>query len=119
MTLVSGDELAEQDARLAMFFWILTATFSLLLCFVQLGVMVSLLAGRALFSLVFPAAVLGTLIVNHRLLRRSGFAEAEQWRSAGLLLLLLGSSLALSSFFFNFPGTKWYHQAGIIHIGRD
>jgi hypothetical protein len=120
MTLPSVEDLAEQNARLATFCWILAATISLLLCFVQLGVMVSLLAGRVLFPLVFPAAVLGALIVGNRLLRRDGFARPEQWKAAGILLLLLGSSLALSAFFFDFSWDgEWYHQAGIIHIARD
>src|SRR5208283_5274089 len=120
MTLLSVDDLAAQNARLATFFWILAATLSLLLFFVQLGVMVSLLAGRVLFPLVFPAAVLGALLVSYRLLHRGGFARAERWQAVGMLLLLLGSSLALSAFFFDFSWDgEWYHQAGIIHIARD
>lgn len=112
--------MAEQNERLASFLWILAAAISLLPCWVQLGVMVSLLAGRTFFPLVFPAAVLASLLASYGLLLRSGFTRAEQWQAAGILLLLLGVSLALSAFFFDFSWDgEWYHQAAIIHIARD
>ena len=106
MTLLSVDDLAERNARVAAFFWILAAALAFLLCFTQLGVMVSSLAGRVLFPLVFPAAVLAALIVSYRLQRRAGFTRTDQWRAAGLFLLLLGVSWCCPRSFSIFPGTE-------------
>lgn len=113
LTLQTAGDLREKYDGLASLFWSLAAAIAFLLCFVQLGAMASLLAGRVGFAAVFPIAVLAAILAGALLQRKCGIAKARIWQTAGLVLLLLAVSLALSAFFFDLSWDgEWYHQTG-------
>jgi 4-amino-4-deoxy-L-arabinose transferase-like glycosyltransferase len=117
MNLLEADDANQPLSSTA---WTLAATIGMLLCFVQAGVMASLLAGRVGFAAVFPGAIGVSILAGYVLLRRAPVARRGQWMAAALFLLLLGASLALSAFFFDFSfDGQWYHQSAIIRIGQD
>lgn len=110
----------DQDERLSAFAWIMTAMIGVLFCLVQLGAMTSLMAARAGFAAVFPVSILLVAVGGWVLLRCAGFSSSSLWIAAGLFLLTILLSLALSAFFYDFSWDgQWYHQTGIIHIARD
>ena len=116
----SGTLVEEGRQRLSIFSWTLAAMIATLVCMVQLGVMVSLMASRAAFSSVFPVSVLIALAVGCVLLQRAQFAARSILIACGIFLLAIAASLALSAFFFDFSWDgQWYHQTAIIHIARD
>jgi hypothetical protein len=87
---------------------------------VQLGTMVSLLAGRVGFSGIFPVSIGVALAVGSVLLHQAGFKQSSLWFVGELFCLTIILSLALSAFFFDFSWDgQWYHQTAIIHIARD
>jgi hypothetical protein len=100
--------------------WVISATVATFLCFLQLGAMASLLAGRAEFALIAPMALLAALLGAYWLARREGLPGSMRWWPVGLVLILLASSLLLSAFFYDFSWDgQWYHQSAIIGIARD
>lgn len=116
MNLSKFDSTNEELSNVA---WTMAATIALLLCFVQLGVMLSLMAGRLGFASVFPSAVLISAVTGYLLLRNRGVANSEKWMPV-TLFFLLGASLALSAFFFDLSWDgEWYHQTAIINIARN
>ena len=90
------------------------------LCFGQLGAMVSLMAGRAGFASVAPAALLAALAVGYWLAVREGLTKETRWQPLALVLGLLALALALSAFYYDL---SWdgqnYHQAAIFAIAHD
>jgi hypothetical protein len=114
------DHVENQDERLSAFAWIMTAMIGALLCLVQLGVMVSLMAARIGFAAVFPVSIILAAMLGGVLLRRAGFRISSSSIAVGLFLLAILLSLSLSAFFYDFSWDgQWYHQTGIIHIARD
>jgi hypothetical protein len=109
-----------QDERLAAFAWIMTVMIGVLLCLAQLGTMTSLMAARAGFAGVFPVSIALAAVVGGVLLRRARFRFSSLWIAAGMFVLTILLSLALSAFFYDFSWDgQWYHQTGIIHIAQD
>lgn len=110
----------EANAPLANLCWVTSASLAALLCFLQLGAMASLLAGRVGFAAVAPIALAATLCFACWLARRAGSRGSMRWYPAGLLLVLLVASLLLSAFFFDFSWDgQWYHQSAILRIAHD
>ena len=100
--------------------WIVTAMIAFFICFVQIGFMACLLAGRAGIALVSPMALLVALLGGCWITRRCGYPLMIFWRAAGVTLGLLALALALSAFFYDLSWDgQWYHQAAIINIARD
>ncbi|MGA8111515.1 MAG: hypothetical protein WB974_18895 [Acidobacteriaceae bacterium] len=100
--------------------WVTSASVAAFLCFLQLGAMASLLAGRAGFALIAPMALMAALFSAYWLARREGLAGSLRWWPAGLALVLLASALLLSAFFYDFSWDgQWYHQLGVIAIARE
>ena len=120
MNLRTWNHAENQDERLSAFAWIMALMIGVLLCLVQLGAMTSLMAARAGIAAVFPVSIALAAVVGGVLLRRAGFRFSRLWIAAGLFVLTILLSLALSAFFFDFSWDgQWYHQTGIIHIARD
>ena len=120
MNLPTRNHVENQDERLSAFAWIMTVMIGVLLCLVQLGTMTSLMAARAGFAAVFSISIALAAVVGGVLLRRARFRFSRLWIAAGLFVLTILLSLALSAFFYDFSWDgQWYHQTGIIHIARD
>lgn len=111
---------SEENPPLASICWVIAACLAAFLCFLQLGAMVSLLAGRAGFPLVAPIALFAALLSAHWLAKREGLRGGLRWRPATLFLILLAAALLLSWFFYDFSWDgQWYHQTAVINIARD
>ncbi|NYF81149.1 hypothetical protein [Granulicella arctica] len=111
--------MSERNASLASVCWITSATLAAFLCFLQLGAITSLLAGRAGFALIAPIALIAALLSAYWLARREGLPGSMRWWPVGLTLVLLASALLLSAFFYDFAWDgEWYHQSGIISIAH-
>src|SRR5215469_11034222 len=107
------------DEQISTFAWTMAATIALLLCFVQLGAMLSLMAGRLAFPAIFPAAIIASAVTGYLLLHNRATTNSRLWIPLALLILLV-VSLAPSAFFFDFSWDgEWYHQSAIIAIARD
>lgn len=101
-------------------FWVTSSNIAALLCFLQLGAMTSLLAGRTGFAIVAPISLMAALVSGYWLARQEGIPASMRWWPVCLTLALLASALLLSSFFYDFSWDgQWYHQSGIISIARD
>jgi hypothetical protein len=75
MNLRIGSHISDQNERLSAFAWIMVVMCAVLVSVVQLGTMVSLLAGRVGFSSIFPisigvALVMATVLICSLLLSR-------------------------------------------------
>jgi hypothetical protein len=57
MNLRIGSHVSDQKERLSAFAWIMVVMCAVLVSAVQLGTMVSLLAGRVGFSSIFPVSI--------------------------------------------------------------
>ncbi len=112
--------MAEKNVTLASICWITSASVAAFLCFLQLGAMASLVAGRAGFALVAPMGFIAASLTGYCLARREGLRSGVCWVPGGLTLVLLSASLLTSAFFYDlsFDG-QWYHQSGIIDIARN
>jgi hypothetical protein len=111
---------SERNVSLTSVCWVTSATVAAFLCFLQLGAMASLVAGRAGFALIAPMALMAALSGAYWLARREGLRGSMCWWPVGLTLILLASSLLLSAFFYDFSWDgQWYHQLGIITIARE
>jgi hypothetical protein len=111
---------SEKSVSLTSICWVTSASIAAFLCFVQLGAMASLLAGRVGFALIAPMALTAALIGAYWLARREGLSGGMCWWPIGLTLALLAASLLLSAFFYDFSWDgQWYHQTGIIIIAHD
>jgi hypothetical protein len=114
-----GGVVSEKSASLTSICWVTSASVAAFLCFLQLGAMASLEAGRAGFALITPMALAAALSGAYWLARREGLRGRMCWYPAGLTLILLASSLLLSAFFYDFSWDgQWYHQTGIILIAH-
>lgn len=112
--------MSDRNVSLASVCWVTSASVAAFLCFLQLGAMASLLAGRAGFALIAPMALMAALFSAYWLARREGLAGSLRWWPAGLALVLLASALLLSAFFYDFSWDgQWYHQLGVIAIARE
>ena len=112
--------MSEKSVPLIGICWVTSASIAAFLCFLQLGAMVSLLAGRAGFPLIAPMALTAALFDAYWLARREALPANMRWLPVGLILVLLASSLLLSAFFFDLSWDgQWYHQTGIIIIAHD
>jgi hypothetical protein len=110
----------EKNVSLTCICWIASASVAAFLCFLQLGAMASLAAGRAGFALVAPMALAAALVIGYWLARREGLRGGTCWHPVGLTLALLIGSLLLSAFFYDFSWDgQWYHQTAIILIAQD
>jgi hypothetical protein len=99
--------------------WVTSASVAAFLCFLQLGAMVSLAAGRTGFALAAPIALVAALSGAYWLARREGLPGRMCWYPAALTLILLAASLLLSAFFYDFSWDgQWYHQLGIISLAH-
>lgn len=88
-----------------------------LLCLLQLGTMLSLLAGGVGLRLVAPLALLATLIAGFWLAENDASAPASRWIPPALTLGVVGLALALSRFYVDLSWDgQWYHQTGILRI---
>jgi hypothetical protein len=115
-----GGLVSKSNASLASVCWVTSATVAAFLCFLQLGAMASLVAGRAGFALIAPIALMAALLSAYWLARREGLPGRMGWWPVGLVLVLLALALLLSAFFYDFSWDgEWYHQSGIINIARD
>lgn len=115
-----GGMVSERNASLASVCWVTSATVAAFLCFLQLGAMACLVAGRRGFALVAPIALVAALLSAYWLARREGLRGRVCWWPGGLTLILLAGSLLLSAFFFDFSWDgQWYHQLGVITIARE
>jgi hypothetical protein len=120
MNLRIGSQVSDQNERLSTFAWTMVLMCAVLVSVVQLGTMVSLLAGRVGFSSIFPISIGVAVVVGSVLLHQAGFKQSGLWFAGGLFCLAIILSLALSAFFFDFSWDgQWYHQTAIIHIARD
>ena len=112
--------MSERNVSLTSVCWVTSATVAAFLCFLQLGAMASLVAGRAGFALIAPMALMAALSGAYWLARREGLRGSMCWWPVGLTLILLASSLLLSAFFYDFSWDgQWYHQLGIITIAHE
>ena len=112
--------MSERTVSLASVCWVTSASIAAFLCFLQLGAMASLIAGRAGFALISPIALMATLLNAYWLARREGLPARMCWWPASLTLVLLALALLLSAFYYDFSWDgQWYHQSGIISIARD
>jgi hypothetical protein len=115
-----GGAVSEKSVSLTSICWVTSASVAAFLCFLQLGAMVSLVAGRAGFALAAPMALTAALLFAYWLARREGLPSRMCWWPVGLTLILLASSLLLSAFFYDFSWDgQWYHQSAIIAIAHD
>jgi hypothetical protein len=118
--LEMGGVVSENSASLTSVCWVTSATIAAFLCFLQLGAMASLLAGRVGFTLIAPMALMAALAGAFWLARREGLRGRMCWYPGGLTLILLTGSLLLSAFFYDFSWDgQWYHQSAIILIAHD
>ncbi len=109
-----------ENQLLSRFAWRMTATIALLLCFVQIGIMASMMGHRVGFAAVFPIAVVLSLLCGYFLQRKEDSTGWRRWMAALLFLFLLAVSLALSACFFDFSmDGQWYHQSAIIHMAQE
>lgn len=100
--------------------WVVAGTLGCLLCFLQIGAMLSLLAQRLGFRWVAPLAFVAALLVCYGLARREGLSSFARWLPLVLVLGTVAGSLAISAFYFDLSWDgQWYHQTGIIHIASD
>ena len=110
----------ERNVSLAGVCWVTSASVAAFLCFLQLGAMASLLAGRAGFALIAPIALMAALFSASWLARREGIPGGLCWFPVGLVLILVASALLLAAFFYDFSWDgQWYHQLGVIAIARE
>jgi len=115
-----GGIVLEKSASLTGICWVTSACVAAFLCFLQLGAMASLLAGRAGFALIAPLALMAALFLGYLLARREGLRGRMCWYPGGLTLILLAGSLLLSAFFYDFSWDgQWYHQTAILLIAHD
>ena len=115
-----GVAVSEKSTSLASICWVTSASVAAFLCFLQLGAMASLVAGRAGFALIAPMALTAALSGAYWLARREGLRGRMCWYPVALNLTLLAISLLLSAFFYDFSWDgQWYHQSGIITIAQD
>jgi hypothetical protein len=118
--LEMGGAVSEKSVPLTSICWVTCASVAAFLCFLQLGAMASLLAGRAGFALIAPTALTAALSGAYWLARREGLQGSMCWWPIGLTVILLASSLLLSAFFYDLSWDgQWYHQTGIILIAHD
>ena len=111
--------MSERTVSLASVCWVTSASIAAFLCFLQLGAMASLIAGRAGFALISPIALMATLLGAYWLARREKLPARMCWWPASLTLVLLALALLLSAFYYDFSWDgQWYHQSGIISIAR-
>jgi hypothetical protein len=114
-----GGAVSEKNVSLTCICWVTSASVAAFLCFLQLGAMASLLAGRVGFALVALAALMAALSGAYWLARREGLLSLMCWWPVGITLALLAASLLLSAFFYDFSWDgQWYHQSGIISIAH-
>lgn len=112
--------MSEKSMPLTDICWITSASVAAFLCFLQLGVMASLLADRAGFALVAPIALMAALLSAYWLARRQGLPSGRCWWPLGLTLVLVALAILLSAFFYDFSWDgQWYHQTGILLIAHD
>lgn len=112
--------MTEEKSPLAPICWITTAILAAFLCFIQLGMMLSLLAGRIGIAWIAPLSLALALLLGDRLARQRGLSgTARLWPLASSLASLV-ASLALSAWYFDlsFDG-QWYHQTAIYAIAQD
>jgi len=115
-----GGAVSEKSVSLTIICWVTSSSVAAFLCFLQLGAMASLLAGRAGFSFVAPIALTAALLSAYCLARREELPSRMRWYPAALTLVLLALSLLLSAFFYDFSWDgQWYHQLGVLQIARD
>jgi hypothetical protein len=100
MNLRIGSQVSDQNERLSTFAWTMVLMCAVLVSVVQLGTMVSLLAGRVGFSSIFPISIGVAVVVGSVLLHQAGFKQSGLWFAGGLFCLAIILSLALSAFFF-------------------
>lgn len=110
----------EKNVSLICICWVASATVTAFLCFLQLGAMASLAAGRVGFALVAPMALAAALVIGYWLARREGLRGRTCWYPGGLTLIPLTIFLLLSAFFYDFSWDgQWYHQTAIILVAQD
>jgi hypothetical protein len=89
------------------------------LCFTQLGVMLSLFAGRAGLAGTAPAGLAMALLLGDWMARRMGFAGQVRLWPCGLAVGLVTVSIAVSAWYFDLSWDgQWYHQTAIYAIAR-
>ena len=112
--------MTDETRPLAAIAWIATAILAGFMCFTQLGMMLSLLAGRFGIAAVAPVGLVLALLLGDRLARQVGLAGRARLWPAGLALGVLVGSLAFAAWYFDlsFDG-EWYHQTAIYAIARD
>jgi hypothetical protein len=99
--------------------WTTTAILGCFLCFLQFGMMLSLLAGRTGLRLVAPLALFAALIAGLWLAHKDRLSQRLQWAPLVLAVAIVTLSLAVSAFYYDLSWDgQWYHQAGIDHIER-
>ncbi len=112
--------MTEEMRPLAAISWIATAILAAFMCFTQLGMMLSLLAGRFGIAAAAPVALVLALLLGDRLARRVGLTGRARLWPAGLALGVLAGSLAISAWYFDLSWDgEWYHQTAIYAIARD
>ena len=120
MVSQAAENLTEDNERLVKLCWLVAAIIAFLLCYVQLGVMISLMASRTGVAQVPIVALAAALLSGYMVARQSGYARSTFWWVAGIMLCMVALALALSAFFYDFSWDgQWYHQTGIINIARD
>ena len=112
--------MAEKHELHAAVAWLTAAILAGFMCFAQLGVMFSLLAGRWGMASVAPLALILALTVGDLLGRRMGLTGRQRIWPPGLALGVTVLALAVSVFYFDL---SWdgqnYHQLGIYTIAED
>jgi hypothetical protein len=112
--------MSERDNPLAVVCWTTTAILGCFLCFLHVGVMVSLIAGRTWFRLIAPFALVAALLAGVWLNRKEQLPQSLRCLPVALALTLVALSLAVSAFYYDLSWDgQWYHQTGIIHIASD
>jgi hypothetical protein len=110
----------DKNQTLATICWTTTLILAAFLCFTQLGMMLSLLAGRIGTGLVAPASLALALFLGDRLASRTGLTGRTRLWPAGLALGVLALSLAVSAWYLDLSWDgQWYHQAAIYAMARD
>jgi hypothetical protein len=110
----------EKNKSLALVCWVTAASLGCFLCFLQLGTMLSLMAGRVAFREVAPLALLAAMLTALWLMRQDRISRRLYWVPLALVLGIVALSLAASAFYYDLAWDgEWYHQTGIIHIASD
>ncbi|HTY86944.1 MAG TPA: hypothetical protein VMB80_05715 [Candidatus Acidoferrum sp.] len=100
--------------------WSTTAVLAAFLCFTQLGMMLSLMAGRVGISAAAPAALVLALLAGDILAWRSGLSPRQRLWPAGLALGAIAFALAVAAWYFDLSWDgQWYHQTAIYALARD